>query len=237
MKPLRPYLSTSTTAIPDVIQDGNDDPPVDSSVHGEGSIHANKRCASSSISSEGSMNVSSELQNVDSSSEATTIEGGSSCDGSDDHGLHRDDLQHVTEEDCINGICSTDDIGRKGLDSLSLALKLNTPKEVIRGDAVVKLLIAQSNRGHDIGAEGIWDNVPADTVDEINRLNASQRREYHKAKRSKRPSMWDQALDQGRVKKIKKKISEDDGDAGGSNKRVNSFQDVADNRLLASSVR
>jgi hypothetical protein len=75
---------------------------------------------------------------------------------------------------------------------------------IIRGDAVVKLLIAQSNRGHDIGAEGIWDSVSAHTIEEINQLNSSQRKEAHKEKRLKRLSMWDQTLDQGHVKKIKK---------------------------------
>jgi len=119
---------------------------------------------------------------------------------------------------------------------------------IIRGDAVVKLLIAQSNRGHDIGAEGIWDSVSAHTIEEINQLNSSQRKEAHKEKRLKRLSMWDQTLDQGHVKKIKKirssEVDYHDGSSSSSrsstsnscnngNKHVNSFQVVADSRLAS----
>jgi len=136
-----------------------------------------------------------------------------------------------------------------GLNS-SVHVDVNSTTEmIIRGDAVVKLLITQSNRGHDIGAEGIWDSVSAHTIEEINQLNSSQRKEAHKEKRLKRLSMWDQTLDQGHVKKIKKiSSSEVDYHDGGSssssrssisnscnngNKHVNSFQVVADSRLAS----
>jgi len=124
-------------------------------------------------------------------------------------------------------------------DSIESNQTLNT---IIRGNDAVKLLIAQSNRGHDLGAEGIWDNISLKTIDEINQLNTIQRKEYHKDKRSKRLSMWNQVLDQGHVKKIKKISSEvenhyDNNNCGSSSsnvkKIVNSFQAVADSRLAS----
>lgn len=135
-------------------------------------------------------------------------------------------------------------VGFNGALNSSVHVDVNSTTEmIVRGDAVVKLLIAQSNRGHDIGAEGIWDSVSAHTIEEINQLNSSQRKEAHKEKRLKRLSMWDQTLDQGHVKKIKKiSSSEVDYHDGGSsstsnsyngNKHVNSFQVVADSRLAS----
>lgn len=127
-------------------------------------------------------------------------------------------------------------VGSNEASNSSVHVDVNSTTEmIIRGDAVVKLLIAQSNRGHDIGAEGIWDSVSAHTIEEINQLNSSQRKETHKEKRSKRLSMWDQTLDQGHVKKIKKISSSevDYHDGGSGNKPVNSFQAVADSRLTS----
>lgn len=144
------------------------------------------------------------------------------------------------------------DVRSNGAFNNSVHANVNSTTEmIIRGDAVVKLLIAQSNRGHDIGAEGIWDSVSAHTIEEINQLNSSQRREAHKEKRSKRISMWDQTLDQGHVKKIKKvtttstgsEVDYHDGSSSSSrsstsnsnngSKHVNSFQVVADSRLAS----
>jgi hypothetical protein len=144
------------------------------------------------------------------------------------------------------------DVRSNGTFNNSVHANVNSTTEmIIRGDAVVKLLIAQSNRGHDIGAEGIWDSVSAHTIEEINQLNSSQRREAHKEKRSKRVSMWDQTLDQGHVKKIKKvtttstgsEVDYHDGSSSSSrsstsnsnngSKHVNSFQVVADSRLAS----
>jgi len=143
---------------------------------------------------------------------------------------------------------NSNNVGFNGALNSSVHVDVNSTTEmIIRGDAVVKLLIAQSNRGHDIGAEGIWDSVSAHTIEEINQLNSSQRKEAHKEKRLKRLSMWDQTLDQGHVKKIKKiSSSEVDYHDGGSSssrsstsnsnngtKHVNSFQVVADSRLAS----
>jgi len=160
-QPLRKYLTISSSSIKKEIDD------TDNKVDNVNGYEEDSRCVGDRKDNTNSMlliqdpiNQSLSLPSSYSSSILLT-----SSSSNDIHYVNSEVINSIEEQATKKTELSTRNSGSSsGIDRNSYNVGLNssvhvdvnsTTEMIIRGDAVVKLLIAQSNRGHDIGAEGI----------------------------------------------------------------------------------
>ena len=139
-----------------------------------------------------------------------------------------DETESSSEDSDSEESDSSSSSDEDNLPSTSSKTKTTTAAAPVRGDAAVKLLMAQGIRGRDAGSEGIWDSVSPELAQEVTDMAVQQRRLLQKEKRSRQLSQWDQALDSGRTKKIKLKPTEEELAVKAEKDQVNMFQTVAE---------
>lgn len=86
-------------------------------------------------------------------------------------------------------------------------------------------LLSASNRGREVGGEGLWDTVSSELADVVREKAVKQRRLEQVERKARISSEWDQQLDRGRSKKIKLK------DSNKTMSNENLFQKVQNQRL------
>eukprot|EP01038_Epipyxis_sp_PR26KG_P006907 gene6907-9459_t len=166
----------------------------------------------------------------------TTIEEGRNdsddSSSSDNSSSENDSIKDHNNNKVIKNMNESDNDGEyTNIDDLKTINDVDktVSSESINPTTMLRSMINYSNRGKEVGGEGVWETVPNHIIAKVKEQTTQQLRLEQKNRQSKQQDSWNELLDQGRTKKVK--LKNDENVQNINNQSENYFQKVQDDRI------